>query len=84
MSRKSVILNWTGVFLIIIGIGLILSAIIYVENKSIIDTTFRIILFSGILLLIIGFLVELGGHWNLMNNRNKIEKNISENVGSPF
>lgn len=58
-------LNWSGTALLLIGFALILSAIIYVEAKKTVNTTFRVLLGIGIGLLFLGFIILFAGHWSV-------------------
>ena len=61
----SATLNWGGTILLIIGFALILAATIYAETRKAIDTTFRVIFISGIVLLFLGLFIVIGGHWRI-------------------
>ncbi len=71
-------LNWSGSVLLIIGFALILAAIIYIESRKVVNTTFRVLLGVGIALLLLGVIMIFAGHWSVFFPVTKVVQTVPD------
>lgn len=77
--------DWIGLALILIGWILLLIAVIYVAGDNHVNGTFWALSITGLVLMLIGVLMVVWGHWSILFGKSKMSSDdvVSQVINAP-